>query len=139
MHTKVTISTQTFWNSNANAKAIKAQTKRGEKYSVRDRFEHPINIWYLATVFEGLDPVNCVSSSTPQNKDMMNAEKVEEAEKQWKGEAPPTIDLDYILVEEVGQFGKYQLTTLLLATLPVIFSAFASGEYIFTTARIPTR
>ncbi|CAH0399955.1 unnamed protein product [Chilo suppressalis] len=50
-----------------------------------------------------------------------------------------SVDLDSILVEEVGQFGRYQLVTLLLAAVPVIFSAFASGEYIFTTARIPTR
>ncbi|XP_014357110.2 organic cation transporter protein [Papilio machaon] len=49
------------------------------------------------------------------------------------------VDLDRILVEEVGQFGRYQIVTLLLAALPVIFSAFASGEYIFTTSRIPTR
>ncbi|XP_045449924.1 organic cation transporter protein-like [Melitaea cinxia] len=49
------------------------------------------------------------------------------------------IDLDNILRDEVGQFGKYQIVTVLLAALPVIFSAFASGEYIFTTARIPTR
>lgn len=70
---------------------------------------------------------------------MMSADKVEEGEERKTGQGPPTIDLDYILVEEVGQFGKYQLITLLLATLPVIFSAFASGEYIFTVARIPTR
>ncbi|KAM3955690.1 organic cation transporter protein-like [Aphomia sociella] len=49
------------------------------------------------------------------------------------------VDLDFILVEEVGQFGRYQLITLALAALPVIFSAFASGEYIFTTGRITTR
>lgn len=49
------------------------------------------------------------------------------------------IDLDNILRDEVGQFGKYQIITVLLAALPVMFSAFASGEYIFTTARIPTR
>lgn len=58
-----------------------------------------------------------------------------------KGEASAfkPVDLDNILVEEVGQFGKYQIVTLLLAAFPVIFSAFASGEYIFTTARINTR
>jgi hypothetical protein len=49
------------------------------------------------------------------------------------------VDLDKILAEEVGQFGRYQLAMLALAAVPVIFSAFASGEYIFTTARIPTR
>ena len=59
-----------------------------------------------------------------------------------KGGAPGStkgVDLDTILVEEVGQFGRYQIVTLLLAAFPVIFSAFASGEYIFTTARINTR
>ncbi|XP_050677880.1 organic cation transporter protein-like [Leptidea sinapis] len=49
------------------------------------------------------------------------------------------VDLDTILENEVGPFGKYQIVTLLLAALPVIFSAFAAGEYIFTTARIPSR
>ncbi|KAI5633330.1 sugar transporter domain-containing protein [Phthorimaea operculella] len=48
-------------------------------------------------------------------------------------------DLDDILENEIGQFGKYQIITLLLAAFPIMFSAFASGEYIFTTARIPTR
>ncbi|XP_045769176.1 organic cation transporter protein-like [Maniola jurtina] len=48
-------------------------------------------------------------------------------------------DLDDILKNEVGQLGKYQIVTILLASFPVIFSAFAAGEYIFTTARIPTR
>ncbi|CAH2047621.1 unnamed protein product, partial [Iphiclides podalirius] len=55
------------------------------------------------------------------------------------GAAKQGVDLDNILIEEVGQFGRYQIVTLLLAAFPVIFSAFASGEYIFTTARIPTR
>ncbi|KAJ8716899.1 hypothetical protein PYW07_003526 [Mythimna separata] len=60
---------------------------------------------------------------------------------QEKGETKPSkgVDLDTILVEELGQFGRYQILTLLLAAFPVIFSAFASGEYIFTTARINTR
>ncbi|XP_038214317.1 organic cation transporter protein-like [Zerene cesonia] len=49
------------------------------------------------------------------------------------------VDLDSILVEEIGQFGKYQILTLALAAFPVMFSAFAAGEYIFTTARVPSR
>lgn len=49
------------------------------------------------------------------------------------------IDVDEILVDEVGQFGKYQVVMLLLAAAPIIFAAWASGEYIFTTARISTR
>ncbi|XP_028161597.1 organic cation transporter protein-like [Ostrinia furnacalis] len=48
------------------------------------------------------------------------------------------IDLDDILVEEVGQVGRYQLTVLALVAFPVIFSGFTT-EYVFTTARIPTR
>lgn len=63
----------------------------------------------------------------------MSNEKVE------SGGERQGVDLDKILVEEVGQFGKYQIFNLLLAAFPVIFSAFASGEYIFTTSRIPTR
>lgn len=60
-------------------------------------------------------------------------------EKGEAGETKNEINLDTILIEEVGQFGRYQLLTLALAALPVIFSAFASGEYIFTTARVPSR
>lgn len=63
----------------------------------------------------------------------MSNVKVEE------GQKPQKVDLDKILIEELGQFGRYQLITLALAALPVIFSAFAAGEYIFTTARIPSR
>lgn len=63
----------------------------------------------------------------------MSNVKVEE------GQKPQKVDLDTILIEELGQFGRYQLITLALAALPVIFSAFAAGEYIFTTARIPSR
>lgn len=49
------------------------------------------------------------------------------------------VDLDTILVEELGQFGPYQLRILLLAIVVVIFGAWAAVEYIFTTARINTR
>lgn len=49
------------------------------------------------------------------------------------------VDLDTILVEELGQFGLYQLRIVLLAVVVVIFGAWAAVEYIFTTARINTR
>ncbi|XP_028040383.1 organic cation transporter protein-like [Bombyx mandarina] len=55
------------------------------------------------------------------------------------GQKHEAVDLDQILVDEIGQFGKYQILTLLLAAFPIMFSAFAAGEYIFTTARINTR
>lgn len=48
------------------------------------------------------------------------------------------VDLDTILVNEIGQFGRYQLRTLALAAVVVIFAAF-HAEYVFTTARINTR
>lgn len=44
-----------------------------------------------------------------------------------------------ILVEEIGQFGWFQLRTWALAAFAVIFSGFAATEYVFTTARINTR
>ncbi|KAJ2951326.1 hypothetical protein O0L34_g5727 [Tuta absoluta] len=48
------------------------------------------------------------------------------------------IDLDTILVEELGQFGKYQLKTLLLLAVAMLLSGW-QAEYIFTAARINTR
>ncbi|KOB51980.1 Organic cation transporter, partial [Operophtera brumata] len=49
------------------------------------------------------------------------------------------IDLDTILVEEIGQFGRFQLRVLLLAVIVVIFAAWGASEYVFTTARLNTR
>lgn len=49
------------------------------------------------------------------------------------------VDLDRILIEEVGQFGPYQLRNLMLAAVIGIFTAFAASEYVFTTARVPSR
>ncbi|KAI8422046.1 hypothetical protein MSG28_009945 [Choristoneura fumiferana] len=55
------------------------------------------------------------------------------------GEKKAAVDLDTILVEELGQFGWYQARTVALAALVVIFGSIASSEYVFTTARISTR
>ncbi|GBP53917.1 Solute carrier family 22 member 7 [Eumeta japonica] len=60
------------------------------------------------------------------------------ADKQRQPDVEP-LNLDTILVQEVGQFGPYQLRTLFLAALIATFAAWSAGEYIFTTARTPTR
>ncbi|CAH2241429.1 organic cation transporter protein-like [Pararge aegeria] len=49
------------------------------------------------------------------------------------------VNLDNILVEEIGQFGRYQVRTLILTLVVIIFGAWGATEYIFTTARIKTR
>ncbi|CAH0399959.1 unnamed protein product [Chilo suppressalis] len=48
------------------------------------------------------------------------------------------IDLDYVLVHELGQFGRFQLINTLLVSVPLIMSAFMS-EFIFGAAAIPHR
>lgn len=48
------------------------------------------------------------------------------------------LDLDYVLVNELGQFGRFQLQNILLVAIPIIMSAFMS-EYIFSAAAIPHR
>ncbi|XP_063381500.1 organic cation transporter protein-like [Cydia fagiglandana] len=49
------------------------------------------------------------------------------------------IDLDKILTEEIGQFGWFQLRTVTLTAIAVIFSGAVAIEYVFTTARTNTR
>ncbi|GBP59114.1 Organic cation transporter protein [Eumeta japonica] len=51
---------------------------------------------------------------------------------------PGTIDLDDVLVNELGQFGKFQMLNIALVSIPIIMSAFMS-EYIFSAAAIPHR
>ncbi|CAH0719757.1 unnamed protein product, partial [Brenthis ino] len=48
------------------------------------------------------------------------------------------LDLDTVLVEELGQFGWYQKRNILLVSVPLLMSAFMS-EYIFSAAAIPHR
>ncbi|XP_075975366.1 organic cation transporter protein-like [Anticarsia gemmatalis] len=56
-----------------------------------------------------------------------------------KGEVKKKLDLDAILVEEIGQFGKYQARMLLLFMSVAIFATWGGVEYVFTTARTSTR
>ncbi|XP_069358096.1 organic cation transporter protein-like [Maniola hyperantus] len=49
------------------------------------------------------------------------------------------LNLDNVLVEEIGQFGRYQIRTLLLISIVLVFAGWSATEYIFTTARIKTR
>lgn len=48
------------------------------------------------------------------------------------------IELDDVLVNEIGQFGRYQMFNLLLVAIPIMMSAFFS-EYLFSAAAIPHR
>ncbi|XP_047531044.1 organic cation transporter protein-like [Vanessa atalanta] len=48
------------------------------------------------------------------------------------------LDLDDVLVNELGQFGCFQMRNILLVTIPIMMSAFMS-EYIFSAAAIPHR
>lgn len=57
-----------------------------------------------------------------------------EADKKTKA-----INLDRILIEEIGEIGPYQLRILALSVIVVIFAGWAATEYIFTTSRITTR
>lgn len=63
-----------------------------------------------------------------ESKESINREAV--------GEKP--FDLDDVLVNELGQFGRFQLRNILLVTIPIMMSAFMS-EYIFSAAAIPHR
>ncbi|XP_046978030.1 organic cation transporter protein-like [Vanessa cardui] len=48
------------------------------------------------------------------------------------------LDLDDVLINELGQFGCFQMRNILLVTIPIMMSAFMS-EYIFSAAAIPHR
>ncbi|KAI8429360.1 hypothetical protein MSG28_000006, partial [Choristoneura fumiferana] len=48
------------------------------------------------------------------------------------------ITLDWVLIHELGQFGRFQLTNFLLIAIPISMTAFMS-EFIFSAAAIPHR
>ncbi|XP_052749979.1 organic cation transporter protein-like isoform X2 [Galleria mellonella] len=52
--------------------------------------------------------------------------------------AEKPIDLDDLLINELGQFGRFQVRMIMLISVPMIMSAFMS-EYIFSAAAIPHR
>lgn len=52
--------------------------------------------------------------------------------------AAAPIDLDEIL-EELGQFGKYQVTTYLLISLPIFFTVISGTSYVFTAGELDYR
>ncbi|CAH2241431.1 organic cation transporter protein-like [Pararge aegeria] len=55
------------------------------------------------------------------------------------GESPEKpVDLDDVLTNELGQFGRFQLRNFILVAIPIIMSAFMS-EFIFSAAAIPHR
>ncbi|CAH2241425.1 organic cation transporter protein-like [Pararge aegeria] len=56
-----------------------------------------------------------------------------------EGEEKKAMNLDTILVNEIGQIGWFQLRIMGLAISMAIFAAWAAAEFNFTTARIPTR
>ncbi|XP_032516749.2 LOW QUALITY PROTEIN: organic cation transporter protein-like [Danaus plexippus] len=49
-----------------------------------------------------------------------------------------TLDLDEVLTNELGEFGKFQIVNLLLVCFPLLVAAFPS-DYIFSVAAIPHR
>lgn len=48
------------------------------------------------------------------------------------------LDLDDVLENELGQFGRFQLTNILLVAIPLMIPAFLT-EFIFSAAAIPHR
>ncbi|XP_052740914.1 organic cation transporter protein-like [Bicyclus anynana] len=71
----------------------------------------------------------------------METPKQERKDGLQDGHEPPPkkqIDLDDVLTNELGQFGRFQLRNFLLVAIPIIMSAFMS-EFIFSAAAIPHR
>ncbi|KAI8440153.1 hypothetical protein MSG28_001549 [Choristoneura fumiferana] len=48
-------------------------------------------------------------------------------------------EFNTVLNNAVGEFGKYQLISILLLAIPAACSGFMAGDYIFTAARLPHR
>lgn len=73
---------------------------------------------------------NEIGASTEKQQNGINGRKISVYEK--------PLDLDDVLVNELGQFGWFQLRNIALVAIPIIMSAFMS-EYIFSAATVPYR
>lgn len=49
------------------------------------------------------------------------------------------VNLDVIIKEEIGEFGRYQKMALGLCMIVALLSGYSGNEYVFTAARISTR
>ncbi|KOB58165.1 Organic cation transporter, partial [Operophtera brumata] len=82
------------------------------------------------------------ASTGPSRKESMASagpsRKASRPERSGSVSAPKALDLDDVLVNELGQFGWFQLYNICLVAFPIIASAFMS-EYIFSAAAIPHR
>ncbi|KOB66936.1 Organic cation transporter [Operophtera brumata] len=82
------------------------------------------------------------ASTGPSRKESMASagpsRKASRPDRSGSVSAPKALDLDDVLVNELGQFGWFQLYNICLVAFPIITSAFMS-EYIFSAAAIPHR
>lgn len=82
------------------------------------------------------------ASNGPSRKGSMASggpsRKSSRADRKGSLSSPKALDLDDVLVNELGQFGWFQLYNICLVAFPIIASAFMS-EYIFSAAAIPHR
>ncbi|GLH00664.1 Organic cation transporter protein [Gryllus bimaculatus] len=65
-------------------------------------------------------------------------ESVQSRERKMAETSASAVDLDEIL-EEVGQFGKYQITSYLLISLPIFFTVISGTSYVFTAGDLDYR
>lgn len=81
---------------------------------------------------------NTMAENGPSAARQSNAGHVKMGDEASEAKPVKNIDLDYVLVNELGQFGRFQLNNILLVAIPTIMSAFMN-EYIFSAAAIPHR
>ncbi|XP_034829216.1 organic cation transporter protein-like [Maniola hyperantus] len=86
---------------------------------------------------------NSSSKGTIENQkhgdvDKQHGKEINKDQDEKENVNQPSIDLDYILTNELGQFGRFQLRNVLLLALLIFFGGQMS-EYIFSAAATPHR